>query len=226
MTSSDFDLSAGDESTVIGYTSFEEPSTGGQYYDAGDNSVDHALSNNDGQASVNYTSTGGELGFSSYYYSTGGSGLTDGDYVGVSSFTGVVDAYTDGAQGFQFQDTDGIMELVLDNVDVSAGGVTLTLDAFVQSTGWETGDRIRIWVVADGGEVDLLDTDYQDIDGLGLEGQWNAFSLDLDGFDDAELHISLESNSGSEGLFIDNVLFSPRCQPTGHFGCQWICFLL
>ena len=208
-----FDLSAGDESTVIGYTSFEEPSTGGQYYDAGDNSVDHALSNNDGQASVNYTSTGGELGFSSYYYSTGGSGLTDGDYVGVSSFTGVVDAYTDGAQGFQFQDTDGIMELVLDNVDVSAGGVTLTLDAFVQSTGWETGDRIRIWVVADGGEVDLLDTDYQDIDGLGLEGQWNAFSLDLDGFDDAELHISLESNSGSEGLFIDNVLFSQGASP-------------
>ena len=54
---------------------------------------------------------------------------------------------------------------------------------------------------------------YQDIDGLGLEGQWNAFSLDLDGFDDAELHISLESNSGSEGLFIDNVLFSQGASP-------------
>jgi len=208
-----FDLSAGDESTVIGYTSFEEPTSDGQYVDTGDASVDHALENNAGQSDVNYTSAGGELGFSSYYYSTGSNGLTDGDYVGVTSFTGAVGAFTDGGQGFQMQDTDGIMELVLDAVDVSAGGVTLTLDYFVQSTGWETGDRIHIWVVADGGEVDLVDTDYQDIDGLGLEGQWNLASLDLDGYDSAELHISLESNSGSEGLFIDNVLFSQGSSP-------------
>jgi len=209
----DFDLSAGDESATIAYTSFEEPSTGGQYQDTGDAGVDHALENNAGQADVNYTSTGGELGFSSYYYATGSNGLTDGDYVGVTSFTGAVGAYTDGAQGFQMQDTDGIMELVLDAVDVSAGGVTLTLDYFPQSTGWETGDRIRIWVVADGGEVDLVDTDYQDIDGLGIEGQWNIASLDLDGYDTAELHISLQSNSGSEGLFLDNILFAQGSSP-------------
>jgi hypothetical protein len=208
-----FDLSAGDQSNTVAYTSFEEPTSGSQYVDTGDASVDHALANNAGQSDVNYTSTGGELGFSSYYYATGSSGLTDGDFVGVTNFTGTVGAYTDGGQGFQMQDTDGIMELVLDAVDVSAGGVTLTLDYFPQSTGWETGDRIRIWVVADGGEVDLVDTDYQDIDNLGIEGQWNIASLDLDGYDTAELHISLESNSGSEGLFIDNVLFAQGTSP-------------
>ena len=208
-----FDLSAGDQSTVLAYTSFEEGASGDQYVDTGDAAADHALANNSGQSDVNFTSTGGEMGFSSYYYSTGSNGLTDGDYVGVTSFTGAVGAFTDGSQGFQMQDTDGIMEVVFDNVDVSMGGVTLTLDYFPQSTGWETGDRIRIWVVADGGEIDLVDTDYQDIDGLGIEGQWNLATLDLDGFDDAELHISLESNSGSEGLFIDNILFSAGNSP-------------
>ena len=157
---------------------------------------------------MNFTAAGGELGFASYYYSTGSNGLTDGDYVGVTSFTGAVGSYTDGSQGFQMQDTDGIMEVVFDNVDVSMGGVTLTLDYFPQSTGWETSDRIHIWVVTDGNEIDLVDTEGQDIDNLGIEGQWNVASLDLDGYSDAQLHISLESNSGSEGLFIDNIAFN------------------
>ncbi|MBL6645177.1 MAG: HYR domain-containing protein [Flavobacteriales bacterium] len=211
-----FDLSAGDQSTVLAYTSFEEGTSGDQYVDTGDAAADHALANNPGQSEVNFTSTGGEMGFSSYYYSTGSNGLTDGDFVGVTSFTGAVGAYTDGSQGFQMQDTDGIMELVFDNVDVSTGGVTLTLDYFVQSTGWETSnpeDIIRIWVVTDGGEVDLLNTQGQDIDNLGIEGQWNMASLDLDGYDSAELHISLQSNSGSESLFIDNVAFSAGNSP-------------
>ena len=209
----DIDLSAGDQSTVLAYTSFEEGNSGDQYVDTGDASADHALENNPGQSDVNFISTGGEMGFSSYYYSTGSNGLTDGDYVGVTNFTGAVGAYTDGSQGFQMQDTDGIMEVVFDNVDVSMGGVTLTLDYYPQATGWEISDRIHIWVVTDGGEIDLVDTDNQDIDNLGIEGQWNVATLDLDGYDDAELHISLESNSGSESLFIDNIAFSAGSSP-------------
>ena len=76
-----FDLSAGDQSTVLAYTSFEEGASGDQYVDTGDAAADHALANNPGQSDVNFTSTGGEMGFSSYYYSTGSNGLTDGDFV-------------------------------------------------------------------------------------------------------------------------------------------------
>ena len=67
---------------------------------------------------------------------------------------------------------------------------------------------MRIWVVADGGEVDLLNTTGQDIDNLGIEDQWITYTLDLDGYDSAELHVSLASNSGSETLYIDNISFS------------------
>ena len=208
-----FDLSAGDQSSLVAGTSFELATSGGQYVDTGDASEDHALDNNAGQSDVNFTAAGGELGFASYYYATGSNGLTDGDFVGATGFTGVVGAFTDGSQGFQMQDTDGIMEVVFDNVDVSQGGVTLSIDYFPQSTGWETADRIRIWVVADGGEIDLVDTDYEDIDGLGIEGMWNTATLDLDGFDDVTLHVSLESNSGSEGLFIDNIAFTTGNSP-------------
>ena len=208
-----FDLSAGDQSSLVAGTSFELATSGSQYVDTGDASEDHALDNNAGQSDVNFTAAGGELGFASYYYATGSNGLTDGDFVGATGFTGVVGAFTDGSQGFQMQDTDGIMEVVFDNVDVSQGGVTLSIDYFPQSTGWETADRIRIWVVADGGEIDLVDTDYEDIDGLGIEGMWNTATLDLDGFDDVTLHVSLESNSGSEGLFIDNIAFTTGNSP-------------
>ncbi|MCH1575412.1 MAG: lamin tail domain-containing protein, partial [Flavobacteriales bacterium] len=207
-----FDLSAGDESTLLAGTSFEQASTGSQYTDTGDAGEDHALVNNPGQADVNFTAANGEMGFTSYFYTTGSGGLSN-DYTGVSSFTGTVDAFTDGAQGFQMTDIDGRMEVTFDEVDVSDGGVTLSIDAFVQSTGWESADLVRIWVVADGGEVDLLNTAGQDIDNLGIEDQWITYTLDLDGYDSAELHVSLASNSGSETLYIDNISFSQGSSP-------------
>ena len=207
-----FDLSAGDESTLLAGTSFEQASTGSQYTDTGDASQDHALVNNAGQADVNFTAANGEMGFTSYFYTTGSGGLAN-DFTGVSSFTGTVDAFTDGSQGFQMTDVDGLMELTFDEVDVSSGGVTLSIDAFAQSTGWEAADLIRIWVVADGGEVDLLNTTGQDIDNLGIEGQWITYTLDLDGYDSVELHVSLASNSGSETLYIDNISFSQGNSP-------------
>jgi hypothetical protein len=207
-----FDLSAGDESTLLAGTSFEQASTGSQYTDTGDAGEDHALVNNAGQADVNFTAANGEMGFSSYFYTTGSGGLSN-DFTGVSSYTGTVGAFTDGAQGFQMTDIDGLMEVTFDEVDVSSGGVTLSIDAFAQSTGWESADLIRIWVVADGGEVDLLNTTGQDIDNLGIEGQWITYTLDLDGYDSAELHVSLSSNSGSETLYIDNISFSQGNSP-------------
>ena len=46
-------------------------------------------------------------------------GLTDGDFVGVTNYTGDVGAYPDGAVGFQMSDCDGAMRVIFDTVDLS-----------------------------------------------------------------------------------------------------------
>ncbi len=198
---------------TIAYTSFEEPGTGSIYTDTGDAAVDHPLLNNDGEAPVNYTSTGGELGFSSYYYNTRNDvGLTDGDYVGVTSYTGTVGSFPDGSQGFEFSDCDGKMTTTFDEVDLSGhSNAYISLEYFVQETGWESDDYIRIWVVVDGGtEIDLLNTSGSDIDDLGIEGAWDTLEIAISGYTTATLKVELESNSSSEALYIDNIVFSEQ----------------
>ncbi|NIW50253.1 MAG: hypothetical protein GWN30_37420, partial [Gammaproteobacteria bacterium] len=103
-------LAAEDE--IFAYTSFEEPSTGSQYIDSGDSSTDHPLVNNPGQMTVNFTSTGGEIGFSAFYFNSRDDvGLTDGDYFGVTDYTGQVGSYTSGSQGYEMTDADGAIRL-------------------------------------------------------------------------------------------------------------------
>ena len=95
----------------ISGTSFEEPAVFSiEYTDTDDANVAHDLINNPDEPIVNYTSTGGELGFNARYepYDTPGDGLTDGDFVGVTDFTPTNnDPYPDGDQGYQISDSDG-----------------------------------------------------------------------------------------------------------------------
>ncbi len=192
------------------YTSFEEPLTGGQYTDTGDAAADHQLFNNDGEAMVEWTASGAEMGFTAWYINTrDGVGLTDGDYVGVTNYTGSgVGSYPDGVQGYQMSDCDGMMEITFDTASAS-GAWNVSIDLFVQSTGYEADDAIIIDVVVDGGAViALLDTTGQDIDDLGIEGVWMNLLQDLTGYTEATLRVSFDSNSGSEAIFIDNVVFS------------------
>jgi hypothetical protein len=202
---------AGAASTIAS-TSFEEQAVfdGVQYVDTLDPATDHALLDNDGEPVVNYTSVGGELGFSSFYTNTrNGAGLSDGDFVGVTDFTGVVDAYTDGTQGFQIGDPDGLMTVTLDTVDLTGfDNTSVSVDVFVQSTSYESDDRIRVWVAGDGGVIDLLNTAGSDIDDLGIEDMWSTLTADLSGFTAAALLFEIDSNSGSEAIFVDNVVFS------------------
>lgn len=201
-------FSASQTTITLGYSSFEEPALGTQYTDTGSALVDHALSNNTGESAVNYTSTGGELGFASAYVNSRSStGLTDGDDVGV---TNLASSYSDGTQGFQLSDTDGQLTVSMDAVDLS--GVTspeVSIDYFVGSTSWETDDVIRIWVLADGStEIDLLNTTGQDVDNLGIENSWTTLTQDLTGYNTAVLYFSLDSNSGLETVHIDNIIFT------------------
>ncbi len=193
---------------TIAYTSFEEPSTGGKYTDTGDAATDHALQNNDGQAAVNYTSTGGELGFSSYYYNTlNDVGLTDGDYVGVTDYTGTVGSFQDGTKGFQMSDIDGLMVTTLDTVDVSAyASVQVSVWYFLNDDSYESADYARIWVLLDGKDtLNLLDTRGQDIDDLGIEGEWKEVVAQISGHSKINIQLALQCNSGNEAIYFDNI---------------------
>lgn len=194
---------------VIAYTSFENAATGDQYQDTGDAAVDHDLVNNAGQASVDFATDGVEMGFDAYYRNSRGDvGLTDGDWVGVTSFAGTVGSFTDGVQGYQLSDADGTMGVSFDTV-TAASFTDLTMDVYVQSTGWESDDSIRIFAIVDGGvEVDVLNTIGSDVNDLMIEGSWMNLSLDLSGYTEATLVVELESNSGNEGVYLDNIVFN------------------
>ncbi|HCT45862.1 MAG TPA: hypothetical protein DF699_11675, partial [Phycisphaerales bacterium] len=136
-------------------------------------------------------------------------------FVGATDFTGVVGSFTDGVQGFQMSDADGTMRTTFDTVTSPLGTPgprvefewSLCLDYFVQETGWESDDRIRIWVDADGTELDIVNTMGSDIDDLGIEDAWTTGFVNLTGYVNVTLMIELESNSASEAMFLDNILF-------------------
>lgn len=205
------DVVSSGEDTTIAQTSFEEPSLGSKYYDTGDAATDHALVNNAGEMIVNYTSTGGELGFTAYYTNTrDGAGLTDGDYVGVTDYTPESGgSYPEGSQGFELSDPDGKVTVTLDTVDLTeTTNPEVSLSLFVKSDSWEADDVIRIWVTVDGGtEIDLLNTTGQDIDSLGIEGSWQTLKADLSGYTQATLSFELDANSSDEAIFIDYIRF-------------------
>jgi len=207
---------------TVASTSFEEPAAGAQYVDTGDASIAHDLINNVGESDVDYVPGVGasEIGFDASYipYDTPSVGLTDGDFVGVSSFTGTVGSYTDGNQGYQFSDIDGIMVLEFDSVDMTAyTDISVNIDYFVGSTGWESADFIKIYVrdLTNGTEIIILDTNGSDIDDLSIEGAWiTGSSSGLSDNINLQLVVEFSSNSGSESLFLDNVLFVSGSVPT------------
>ena len=192
------------------YTSFEEPLIGEKYFDTEDAAFDHQLYNNVGEAMVEWVPDGAEMGFTAWYINTRDDvGLTDGDYVGVTTYTGGgVGSYPDGAQGYQLSDCDGKMLVEFDTV-TGSGGWNLSMYLFVAATGWEDTDVIVVDILVDGGVVlPILDTTGLDIDDLDIEGVWLSLLQDLTGYTEATLRVSLDSNSGSEAIYMDDVVFS------------------
>ncbi|NQX76828.1 T9SS type A sorting domain-containing protein [Gilvibacter sp.] len=211
------------QTVVISSTSFEEEVieagvNDGQYTDTGDATVAHDLINNAGETPVDQ-SGGTEMAVDARYepYDEPGSGLTDGDFVGVTNFTGTVGAFTDGVQGYQFQDSDGNMIVEFEEIDLTDfENVTVSLDYWIQETGYEYSDGsnssgndvIRIFVrdITGSSEIDILNTFGSDINDLGIEGAWINGSASVPAGSTIQLVIEFRSNSGSEALFIDNVL--------------------
>ncbi len=194
--------------------SFEDETPGSQYVDTGNAAVDHDLVNNAGESPVDSTSattTAGTLGFDATYVNTRNDvGLTDGDFVGVTNFTGDVGAFTDGTQGYQLQDADGLMRVTFDTIDLSAlGDVAFSMDYFLNETGWEADDLVRIYLDTNAADVTIFDSTGQDIDDLAVEGSWQQGTATLDAsLTSVALVVELDSNSGSESLYIDNISFA------------------
>jgi len=180
-------------------TSFEDTNDlGAKYYDyVGGSAVDHWLINNEGQAAVN-----GD-GFSAWYGTTGGVGLEDGDYVGVTTYMPGGNSSYDGNQHYQISDTDGIFELHFDGYEGSASTVSLAI--FVQDTGYESSDFLSIHWGADPDNGTLFDISEDGLEEAGEAGQWMFLEFDVSALGEGHLHVRVENNSGSEAIFVDAV---------------------
>ena len=200
--------------SVVAYTSFEDPFTNGsKYYDYGSGNSDYYLWNNVDEPHVAHNQTNGtEMGFTLYYTSTGGVGLTDGDYFGTANYTGTVGNYTEGTQGYQMGDVDGTATLTLDAITADS----MTFDVFVQggsSNSYEDADNLIIRFVGISSTVELVNvtgaTGSTNHGGFAsYMGVWTSFSSNIGSLGQGSLEIELTSNSQSESIYVDNVVFT------------------
>ena len=201
----------------INFTSFEEPPVFSiEYTDTGDPSIPHDLINNPNEPLVDHTATGAEIGFNARYepYDTPGDGLTDGDLVGVTDQAPSL-PFPDGQQGYEISDVDGNFILEFDPVETNSP--TILIDYFISETGYEGdgtlntsgSDRLRIYVkdLDSNIEYDLLDTTGNDINDLGIEGNWNTASITIEDSPNINIQIIIEArtNSGAEAFYFDNI---------------------
>ncbi|MDY6938916.1 MAG: ExeM/NucH family extracellular endonuclease [Cyanobacteriota bacterium] len=186
------------------------------------------------------------LTFSTFWFDTRnvGSGPVtpssdSSDFIGVNSFSGsnspgVAADGTSVSSGvehnFEFNDSDGRLDLVFATVDVT-GEVDriLGFDYWIADTGYESDDAF-FFTLSDGtnsqsflnfGETEL-ETNASADDG---SANWNSVTVDLDDLIDNQgfgetltLTISVDTNAGSENIFVDNILFASNADGGGNGG--------
>ncbi|MEO0787241.1 MAG: T9SS type A sorting domain-containing protein [Bacteroidota bacterium] len=204
------------------------------YEDQDDPLTAHTLQDFNG-IPVSSPGAAGVLGFIATFTPsrTGSSttGLTDGDFFGYAESTTVISQFgegpTDGTQAYMIEDTDGLVTLTFDKVDLSGGiSALFSMDFHLESTSYEESDgqndrfyvRIDITNCPAATTVTVLDTDGGgsggggggDIDDLAIEDSWMALNENLNLYlgCEAQLVIEVDFNSASEELVIDNISFS------------------
>ena len=188
---------------VVAHTSFEDPFTisSVKYTDTGDESVDRYLWNNMNQPHVSHNrSSGSEMGFSLYYEANGGVGLTDGDYFGTVNYTGTVGNFTDGDNGYQMSDVDGITTLILDSVNAEY----VNFDMFLQDTGYETSTPIDYLIILFNGtnsQVQIMNTTGYDIDAdlQSYISNWTNVVKDISSAGKGSLEVKISYNDDNDG---------------------------
>jgi len=198
--------------SVVGYTSFEDPFTiaSVKYNDTGDASVSRYLWNNANEPHIAHNQTNGsEMGFTLYYTSTGGVGLTDEDYFGTINYTGTVGNFPDGNNGYQMSDVDGIATLALDDITAEV----MTFDFFLQDTGYETSnpmDYLVIRFVGANSDIEIINTTGYDIDtdNSSWLDTWTTMAVMIGAAGHGHLEVEFSSNSATEALYLDNIQFT------------------
>ena len=190
----------------VAYTSFEEEpivmgTNSDKYFDTGDASVAHDLVNNPMQTPVDQNGAI-ELGVNARYepYDTPDVGLTDGDFVGVTTFQPSAElGFTDGVQGYQVSDADG----------------NFIMDGTLNESG---SDRLRIYVkdITNATEIDLFNSTGMDLDDLvpfdagtmEYQLEWQTVTAALPTDATVQLVIESRMNAGGEVFYFDNIEFS------------------
>lgn len=148
-----------------------------------------------------------------------------GDFIGVNFFSGAsapnVDAAGDavvaGNGNFEFNDADGRLDLVFDNIDASSvEGVQLMFDLWVNDTGFESTDSLVVTVSDGVNSATVLDFGEAELEGANVIGdtgdfaEWNNILFDVSGAgvtgDTLSVIFSVQTNSGAENIFVDNIM--------------------
>ena len=206
-----------DDFTEIAFSSFEEPTTfGTTSYSA---PAGNDLPNNNGQPPVDYASTGNELGFNTSYIIPGGEdNSVDMGVWNEADFTldGAAFDFPDGSQAYASSDSDGLLEIEFDEVNIANGATTLLIEADVYFTdaSWEDDDEFDIFYRTEDGDELVISlranadgdmTNSPDGTGSNIEGQWIKLTGEISTIKSGKIAVQIGQNSGSELLFIDRV---------------------
>ena len=218
----DYELAIQDESLnvdILAFTSFEEPAAGDvNNYSAPDSTF---LPNNPGENSVDYVSTGGEMGFDTSYLPGEEGGEDTSLIFGVTNVTNEPDEYNigaffNGSQAYVTSDADGLAEIVFDEVEIPSkfNSLKVRLSVYFVDASWEDDDEFDVfWRTEDGDETLMsfrsngeLMTDSPDGTGNVLVDDWFTFNRDVTNMKKGRLVIQIGTNSGSEYAFIDDIV--------------------
>ena len=149
--------------------------------------------------SITYTGTLG---------SSTASGLSEGDYAGVTDYTTDFGGANTGNNYYAMEDTDGIFTLTFDYVDADS----VSLAVIVESTGWETADYLYIAFVGADSTVVIYDSRVDistgDLDDSGMEDVWTTMTGDISAAGVGYLMLEMSSNSADEEFGIDTIVFT------------------
>ncbi|MDP6160948.1 MAG: hypothetical protein QF881_08815, partial [Acidimicrobiales bacterium] len=168
----------------------------------------------DGDGMVNDYQECSTLGF----YSTinadegnnAGSGLSDGDWIGITDYTGLFGGAAEGDQWFQIEDTDGVFRIYFDHA-VGVSYVSVALG--IASTSWDSDDYLAAYWADDSGTTyTLQDSRWHldgDLDSWPYEGSWVTWTTHIPASASGDGYIIAEfsSDSGSEVFGLDSVAY-------------------
>ena len=211
----------------IGGTFFEEPFGSAGDYERDDPVAEGELFNNPGQPAVQHTALGpigeNEIGFRTFFsnpnMSVESPGFDD-ENIGVTTDASLVGGFFDGgSQAYRLEDTDGVLTILFDRVEIDSSVHPQTgvrIQFYPGETAWEPEDFLRITAEVERGDItetvvliDVIgddDPDGNDIDSIYM-GQWNIATTELfDGVTAYTLQIEAQTGANAEFIYFDEML--------------------